>query len=130
MRATRRERGQATVELALVLPVIALVALVVVQVALVGRDLVLVVHAAREAARQAAVEPGVRGPTDAAVRSTGLDPRRLHVAIGERGGPGSRVVVTVTYRARTDVPLVGALVDDLDLTARAAMRVEQEGRNN
>jgi hypothetical protein len=121
----RRDSGQATVELALVLPVIALVALVVVQVALVGRDLVLVVHAAREAARQAAVEPGTAGPTAAAIDSTGLARDRLDVRLHGRRGPGSRVLATVRYRAPTDVPLAGALVPDVDLTASAAMRVEQ-----
>jgi len=117
--------GQAAVELALVLPVIALLALVVVQVALVGRDLVLVVHAAREAARQAAVEAGTAGPTDAAVSSTGLERDRIDVEVTGRGAPGSRVTARVRYRVRTDVPLAGALVPDVDLTASAAMRVEQ-----
>jgi hypothetical protein len=121
----RHDAGQATVELALVLPVIALVALVVVQVALVGRDLVLVVHAAREAARQAAVETGTAGPRDAAIESTGLARERIDVDIRGRGGPGSRVTAVVRYRAPTNVPLAGALVPDVDLRASAAMRVEQ-----
>ncbi|MGH9185287.1 MAG: TadE family protein, partial [Acidimicrobiales bacterium] len=46
-----RARGQATVELALVLPFVALVLLAVAQTALVVRAQVLVTHAAREAAR-------------------------------------------------------------------------------
>jgi hypothetical protein len=121
----RHDSGQATVELALVLPVIALVALVVVQVALVGRDLVLVAHAAREAARQAAVQTGTAGPTDAAVESTGLARDRIDVELRGREGPGSRVTATVHYKAPTNVPLAGALVPDVDLTASAAMRVEQ-----
>jgi hypothetical protein len=121
----RPDAGQATVELALALPAIALVALVVVQVALVGRDLVLVVHAAREAARQAAVEAGTAGPTEAAVESTGLARDRIEVDLHGRRGPGSRVTATVRYRAPTDVPLAGALVPDVALTASAAMRVEQ-----
>ena len=47
------DAGQAAVEVALVLPFLALVLLLVVQTALVVRDQVLVVHAAREAARAA-----------------------------------------------------------------------------
>lgn len=125
MSGRRHDAGQATVELALVLPVIALVALVVVQVALVGRDLVLVVHAAREAARQAAVQAGTAGPTDAAIESTGLARDRIDVELRGRDGPGSRVTATVRYRAPTNVPLAGVLVPDVHLTARAAMRVEQ-----
>ena len=49
------DRGQSTVEFALVLPLVVMVLLLVVQVGLVVRDQVLVVHAAREAARAAAV---------------------------------------------------------------------------
>lgn len=121
---TTAERGQATVELVFVLPLLALVALVVLQVALVGRDLVLVTHAAREAARTAAVEPGEGAARDAAVRSTGLERERLQVEVAGRGGPGSRVEVRVRYRAPTDVPLAGRLVGDVDLVGRASMRVE------
>ena len=53
----RREGGQATVEVALLLPLLATMLLAVVQVGLVVRDQVLVTHAAREAARAAAVDP-------------------------------------------------------------------------
>ena len=44
-------------ELALVLPLVVALLLAVVQVGLIVRDQVLVVHAAREAAREAAVDP-------------------------------------------------------------------------
>ena len=33
--------------------------------------------------------------------------------------------VAVTYRAPTDVPLAGALLPDITLSARATMRVER-----
>ena len=52
----RPARGQATVEFVLVLPLVVVVCLAVVQVAVVARRDVLVAHAAREAARAAAVE--------------------------------------------------------------------------
>ena len=51
------QRGQATVEFAFVLPLIVLAALAVIQVGLVVRDQLGVVHAAREAARAASVDP-------------------------------------------------------------------------
>ena len=50
-RACPRERGQATVEFALVLPLIVFALLAILQVGLVARDQIAVVHAAREAAR-------------------------------------------------------------------------------
>ena len=50
-------RGQATVEFAFVLPLVVLALLAVVQVGVVVRDQLGVVHAAREAARAASVDP-------------------------------------------------------------------------
>lgn len=116
--------GQATVELALVLPLVMLLVLSVVQVGLVVRDQVLVVHAAREAARRAAVDPAPAAALEAARGAAGLVAERLTVATSGRAGPGSRVSVEVRYRSPTDVPLAGALVGDITLHARASMRVE------
>lgn len=120
-----RRRGQATVELVLVLPVVVLALLLVVQVGLVVRAQVLVVAAAREGARSAAVDPAP-GVAERAARSTpGLDPDRLavHQATGT-GATGSRVRVAVRYRCPTVVPLVGDLVGEPTLTADATMAVE------
>jgi Flp pilus assembly protein TadG len=52
----RRERGQATVELALILPVVALILAALVQTGMVVVDHVRLWHAAREAARAAVVD--------------------------------------------------------------------------
>lgn len=121
---TRDERGQAAVELALCLPLLAGLALLLVQVGLLVRDQVVVVHAAREAAREVAVSPGTEQARLAALRSTRLSAERLDVDVGRRGRPGSRVRVVVRYRSPTDVPLVGALLGDVVVGATAAMRVE------
>ena len=119
-----REGGQATVETALVLPLVAALLLAVVQVGLIVRAQVLVTHAAREAARAAAVDPDPKAAMRAAKAATALDSGRMTVVVHGRNGPGSRVEVEVTYRAPTDVPLVGGLLGDLDLHAEATMRVE------
>ena len=120
----RHQHGQATVEVALALPVVVMALLLVVQVGIVVRDQVLAVHAAREGARAAAVDarPGVA--QQAAVSGSGLDPARLTVTTGGRGPPGSQVRVQVAYRSATDVPLVGALIGDVELSAATTMRVE------
>ena len=120
---TGRDEGQATVELALVLPVVAACLLLVVQVALVVRDQVLVVHASREAAREAAVDPSPGAPRRAAATAAALAADRLDVE-AQRGAVGERVRVRVRYRSRTDVPLVGAFVPDVPLSATTTMRVE------
>jgi hypothetical protein len=119
-----RQRGQATVELALVLPLLLLALLLLVQVALVVRDQVRVVHAAREAARAAAVQEDLGPVVDAALKGARLAGGRTVVERGTRGGPGSMVEVEVRYRSPTHVPIVGALIDDITLVATAAMRVE------
>lgn len=119
------DEGQAAVELALVLPLVAILLLALVQVGLVVRDQVLVVHAAREAVRAAAVDAGPEVPAQAAASSSTLDAGRLRVDSTGREGPGSRVTVRVRYRAPTDVPLVGGAIPDLTLDASATMRVER-----
>ena len=120
-----KDEGQAAVELALVLPLVALVLLALVQAGLVIRDQILVVHAAREAAREAAVDAAPDTAARAAGASSTLDSSRLFVDTDGRGQAGSRVRVHVRYRAPTDVPLVGAALPDVTLEASATMRVER-----
>jgi Flp pilus assembly protein TadG len=117
--------GQAAVELALALPLVALLLLALVQLGFLVRDQVLVVHAAREGVRQAAVDSSVDAARRAAAGSSGLAPGRMAVSMTGRGAPGSHVRITVTYRAPTDVPLVGAAIGDVDMRASATMRVER-----
>lgn len=117
-----QHRGQATVELALGLPVVCLAVLLVLQLVLVGRDAVLVTHAAREAARAAAVDPtGAAARAGAEASSTALDPHRLDVDLRRRAG---RVAVEVRYQAITGLPLVGRLVPDPELRSGATMLEE------
>jgi hypothetical protein len=120
----RSEGGQATVEAALVLPLVATMLLAVIQVGLLVRAQVLVTHAAREGARAAAVDDSTDAAANAARSASTLVPDRMEVRVDGRAGPGSRVTVEVTYRAPTDVPLVGSLLGDVTLRARATMRVE------
>jgi Flp pilus assembly protein TadG len=112
------------VELALVLPLLALLLLVILQIGLLARDVVLVTHASREAARAAAVDPDPRAARAAALAAGGLADDRLTVAMAGRRTPGSRVRVTVTYRAATDVPLIGSLLGERRIRASTTMRVE------
>ena len=125
----RDDHGQATVELALVLPVVVVLLLVGAQVAVVLHDQVLVLHAAREAARAAAVQPaGSRAATvDAtqAVRAALPAHRseRYRITVHQRA-PGL-VEVRVATSSPTDVPLVGRLLPDVPLSASVVMAVER-----
>jgi hypothetical protein len=102
-----------------------LLLLAVVQLGLLVRDQILVVHAAREAVREAAVEPAADAPRRAALASSTLADDRLTVTTSGRGAAGSRVRVEVAYRPGTGVPLIGAAVANLTLRASATMRVER-----
>lgn len=118
------EEGQAAVELALALPLLALLLLLIVQAALVVRDQVLVVHAAREAARAAAVDPNPGAARRAALAGAPLDPARTTLRVAPAAATGRPVTVTVRYRAPTVLPLLGAVVPDFVVQARASMRRE------
>jgi Flp pilus assembly protein TadG len=122
MTRRREDGGQATVELALVLPLVCLLLLVLVQVGLVVHAHLVVVHAAREGARAAAVDPHPAAAHLAVVRGAPLAVEQVQVSTSDAGG--DMVTVEVRYRYSTDVPLVGALVGDIDLSARATMRKE------
>jgi Flp pilus assembly protein TadG len=125
VRRGREDGGQASVELALVLPLVVMLLLAVVQLGLLVRDQILVVHAAREAAREAAVDPAPDAPRRAAAASSTLAESRMSVTTTGRGAAGSRVRVEVAYRAPTAVPLLGSALGDLTLRASATMRVER-----
>ena len=115
------ERGQTTAELALTFPVVLLLALVLVQAALVLRDDLALTNAAREAARAASVDPDrARAERAAAAVLPGAT-----VSSGPRPAVGELIRVRVSYRSPTTLPLVGPLLPDPLLVARAAMRVER-----
>jgi len=109
------------VEFAFVLPLLVLAALAIVQVALVVRDQLVVVHAALEAARAASVD---RDPASA-VRAAHRTLPGATVEVGSRPKVGDEIRVTVHYTSVTDLPLVGVLFPDPDLHATSVMRVER-----
>lgn len=121
----RGQEGQATLELALCLPVIALVFAGVVEVALIGVDQVRVWHAAREAARVSAVDPDAAAAREAAGAS-GLDGIEVSVEPGaEERAPGRPTTVRVAYPYDARVPVVGEMFERFVLEADATTRIEQ-----
>ena len=119
------DRGSASVEFALVLPILLVLVLAVVQVGLFVRDDLVLVGSARAGARQAAVSADDASVRDAVAQGApGLDPSRIDVAISRtrRGGPAT---VSVTYAAPQAVPFVGWLFPGtVTLQATAVMRQE------
>ncbi len=121
----RGDDGQATVELALCLPLLALVCAGLVEASLLALDQVRVWHAAREAARAAAVEPDPAAAREAAGRA-GLD--RLEVTVEpapEERAPGRPATVSLAYRYDARVPLLGAAFETVVLRATATTRIER-----
>ncbi len=120
-----RAAGQSTVELALCLPALALVLAFVVEVGLIASDQARLWHAAREAARAAIVDPDESAARAAAAR-TGLKGIEMTIepdpATRVRGRP---LEVALTYRPTGHVPLVGDLLDGIELHATSTMRIEE-----
>lgn len=115
-----RDRGQATVEFALALPLVAVLVLGIVQLVVVARDQLAVELAAREAARAAAVAATPEAAATAAANAAvGLD--ALEVAVV---ASATTVTVTVRHAAETNVPLVGVLIADVDVEATVTMQRE------
>ena len=120
----RRQGGQATVELVLVLPVVVLALLLVIQVALVARTQIVVVHAAREGARAAAVERTEAAASAAVARTPGLPAGCAQVEVSIGTGEGAIATVAVVCRVPTDVPLIGPLLGEPTVEASSSMLVE------
>ncbi len=100
------------------------VVLALVQVGLLVRDHILVVHATREAVRAAAVDPTTEAATAAAVAATGLNPTRLEVTTQGRRTTGGHLRVMVSYRPTTSVPIVGRLFPAVTIQEALTVRVE------
>src|SRR5215510_1850905 len=102
-----RDRGSATVEFALVLPLVLVVVLGLVQVGLVIRDRLLVEAAARAGARAAAIQDDPAAIEVAAmVAAPGLDAARADVAVARSGSRGDPVTVHIVYDDPFRVPFI------------------------
>jgi len=106
-----------------VLPVVVVVLAVLVQVGLLVRDRIVVVHAARAAARAVAVDPSSAAAAAALSTQPGVASDAT-VSVGGTPRPGGLVTVTVSARP-TRLPLVGYLVSGVELREQLSARVEE-----
>jgi hypothetical protein len=119
MRRRRADAGQATVELALVLPVLAGVALVLVSLAGGAAQRLAVGDAARAAARVAATGADDRSVAGVAGRAApGLATERLAVSVRR---DGALVTVTVRYPATVGLPGFAPRLRPVELEASATV---------
>lgn len=115
----RRDSGQATVELALCLPVVTIIVLVMTQLCVIGIHTVALVNTTRDVTRAAAI--GV-DPVTAARRAT----RRLaadSVQVDVRVDDGW-VTVRLTESVPTDLPIVGSWFGDIVVHEELTMMLE------
>lgn len=125
MRKMQGQEGQATLELALTLPVLALLLAALVEVGLVVSDQARLWHAAREGARVAAVDADAEDVLAAAERP-GLRPLDVAVFPAPRlRRQGDPITVRVTYSPKSRIPLFHSLLERVELEARGVMRIEQ-----
>ena len=113
------EAGQSTVEFALVLPVVAVLALGLVQVGLSVRNQLAVELAAREGARAASVAADTTGAATRAASDTTTLPITVTAQID-----GDTVAVRVEFIDQVQIPLLGRFMGPLTHSATAVMALE------
>lgn len=111
------ESGQATVELAIILPFIVLIAAGLIQCGLIVANQLAVWNAARNAARAAAISPDPQIDAQQAANSA-VDLRPLQVIITTTD---EVVSARVVYIDHTNLPLIGVLFPQISLEATVAM---------
>lgn len=109
--------GQATVELAVVLPFIVLLAAALIQCGLIVGDQLAVWNAARNAARAASVSPDPQlSAEQAANDAVALRPLQVTLTILD-----DVISAHVAYIDRTDLPFIGLLFPSITLEATVTM---------
>lgn len=117
------QRGSAVIEFALVTPLILVLVLGVVEVAVVARTQLELINAAREGAREAAASPDPSAAVAAARESLGSGRAAARIHVRRPSIVGQRAEVTITLPHRVAGAVFGGF--DLELSARASMRVER-----
>ena len=120
------ESGQATVEFALIIPLVLVVLLVVIQVAVVAYAQLGVTHIARETARAVSVDPSTDlGLLAQNVATLGSDALVIEVEFTTTSLPGAGfVIVTVHYETPPISRLFGPFANQLAVSAQVKMLME------
>jgi Flp pilus assembly protein TadG len=121
------QRGQAMTELAIVLPVLAIVLFAILQFGITFNNYLTVTDAVRAGARRGAVARHDANPTSVTVQkvraaAADLDQSKLTVSVSSTWQPGSNLVVTARYPYSINV--LGFVVRSGNLTTSTEERVE------
>ena len=115
------ENGQSTVEVALLIPLLAIFLMLVIQVGLVARQYILVANASRAGAREASVNKNTSEAVSQAKRSV----PNAQVQINRPSSPGEYLTVKVSDTVKSSLPIIGVLFPDITVTGETTMRVEK-----
>lgn len=116
------ERGQASVELAVILPVVVVLLLVVVQAGVLVRDRLAAVSAARVAARAVIVDPQPAAAR-AALADAGGRAAQAQVRVSGERRAGGLAVVAVRLEP-TRLPIVGRAIGGVTIEEELTVLVE------
>jgi len=122
VRSGGKDRGQASVEFALVLPLVLIVLLGLLQVGIFMLEKLQVSGAAREGAREAAVTSDRDRIENAAKRAAPTLDIQVEVNRGDQRGDPAVVGVSAPP---TEVPIMGSIVAGRPLKSTATMRIER-----
>lgn len=130
MQLIRRRRGQALVELALVLPVLLLILFGIVEFGRIFHAYLVIANAARVGAREGAITNDNTDIRDA-VRTAAdhsLDLSRLSITISPdpaNRNKGDSLTVEVDYNVKVFAPIIAQLVPDpFPINSTMVMRIE------
>jgi Flp pilus assembly protein TadG len=117
------DRGSAIVEFAFVVPLLLVLMFGIVEVAVVARSEIQLLHAAREGARAAASSPDAAAAAAAARSALGPQGADARISVVRPAKVGSMATVTISLRHNVAAPLFGGF--PVNLGATASMRVER-----
>jgi hypothetical protein len=127
-RVADEDHAQATVEFAMVLPLLLLVFMLFAQAVVVMRAQIAVTAAAREGARKGVETSSLALIEGAAARAAaGLDSSRLAVEV--ESGPrrrGEWIKVEVAYEVPIAIPAVQRFFPGIEVRGKAEMRIEND----
>lgn len=129
----RNQRGQAVVEMALVLPILLMLIFGIVEFGRILNTYMIVTNLSREGAREGAVggtDTEIVNAVESGTNADQFDTASISIAIDPpatlSGRPrGSAVKVTVSYPVDIIAPIIGPIIGDpFVVTSQTTMRVE------
>ncbi len=117
--------GQATVELALLLPLLVVFVMLIAQFAIVANHQLALWQVTRDAARVASLTTSPNDAVRSVVERNAI--AGVQATIEDVVQSDAKTLIRLKYRERTTLPLLGAFLPDLTLRAEVVMATEAAG---